>query len=289
MPEQLNFGVARIGEAARFFQNICAGTAALRSSSEWNHAIRTRFVATFDDGDVRAKWMIAARHFSFKSFVGIVIEPGNAAIPCFEFLNHAVQFAVARGTAHQADPRRALENFFALLLRHAAEDTDNFSVVGIAEFAEPRKNLMRGFFADTASVVEHHRCGRDRFYLAITALQQHASDFFGVVRIHLAAKCFEIKSFAGGRRSRIRRPDGRLTCWRCAFSRKFLRARAARETLKAHIDLLAHNLNYLITRKRRQFVECESVILRTRLSNTGRAPPAFAYEGLLISRRTAFC
>ncbi len=89
MPEQLNFRVARIGEAARLFQNIGAGAAAFGSAGERNHAIRARFVATFDDRDVGAKWMVAARHFSFKSFVGIGIEAGNAAIPCFQFLNHA--------------------------------------------------------------------------------------------------------------------------------------------------------------------------------------------------------
>ncbi len=66
------------------------------------------------------------------------------------------QIAIARRAAHQAHPRRALENFFAFLLRHAAKHADHFPVRLRREFevVEPLKHFLRGFFADAARVVE---------------------------------------------------------------------------------------------------------------------------------------
>ena len=128
MAEQLNFRVARIGQAAHFRENRIAGAAAFGPARVRHHAIRAGIVAAFDDREIRAERIVAARDFSFECFVGIEVEARDAAAARFHLLDQIRQIAIARRAAHQAHPRRALENFFAFLLRDAAEHANHFLV-----------------------------------------------------------------------------------------------------------------------------------------------------------------
>ena len=121
-----------------------------------HHAVGAGVVAAFDDGDVGADGIVAAGDFGLECLVGIEIEAHHAAAAGFEFVHQLRKLPVACRAAHQADPRRALENFFAFLLRDASEHADDFAGVsrGRAPFAEARKNFLRGFFANAAGVVE---------------------------------------------------------------------------------------------------------------------------------------
>ena len=126
------------------------------------------------------------------------------------------QVAIACRAADQTDPRRALENGFAFLLRHATQHANDFSfVLLVAKFAEAGKHFLRRFLADAAGVVEDHGRGFRRLDLRIAARKEHAGDFFRVVIVHLAAKRFEEEGAAlvcrtGWHAERLSRdaPDG---------------------------------------------------------------------------------
>ena len=79
LAEQLNLRVAAIGEAPNLRENRIAGPAAFRAACVRHHTIRTGIVAAFDDREVRAKRIIAARDFSLECFVGVEIEARHAA------------------------------------------------------------------------------------------------------------------------------------------------------------------------------------------------------------------
>src|SRR5882672_5077801 len=197
LAEELHFGVAERGELAQFAKDRIAGAAALRATGVWNDAVRTGLVAAFDDGEISAPGIVAAREFGFKRFVGVGIETRDAFFSGFELREKFRKFAVAGGAADEIDPRRTVKYFLAFLLRDAAEDTDFFRLAGhFTKLAEARKHFLCGFFADAAGVVENERCGFDGINLAVTAGEQDSGYFFGVVVIHLAAEGFEVESAA---------------------------------------------------------------------------------------------
>src|SRR6185437_6718749 len=104
------------------------------------------------------------------------------------------QLALACRSAHETDPGRALENVFTFLLSQAAENADDFIFRDSTPFAEARKDFLRRFFADAASVVQHkvrfRRIRRGR----VSTIKQHARHFFGIMHVHLAAEGFDEKA-----------------------------------------------------------------------------------------------
>jgi hypothetical protein len=127
---------------------------------------RSRPCRSLDDRQIGAKGIVAPRNSVSKCFVGIFVEAHHAAISRFEFREQFRQLAVAGRAAHQAHPGSALENFFALLLRDAAQHADNFFLAGIFPNSPRReKTFLRGFFADAAGVVEDQPRGVDRLHL----------------------------------------------------------------------------------------------------------------------------
>ncbi len=191
LAEQLDFGVARVGEAASFGEDGIARAAAFGPARVRHYAVGAGIVAAFDDGDVGAQKIIAARDFGFESFVGVEIEAGDAAAAGFELRDQLGEFAVAGGAADQADPRSAFENFFAFLLGEAAEHADDFAVRYRFPVAQARENFLRGFFADAAGVVEDEIGLRGSGDRAIALPLEHAGNFFAVVVVHLAAEGFD--------------------------------------------------------------------------------------------------
>jgi len=197
LSQELNFRVPGIRQPAHFFQHRCAGAAALRPAREGHHAVRTGFVAAFDNRQVGAKRIIPAGDFRFKSRVGVLIEAHHAAISGFQLGDQIRQLAVAGRTADQPHPGRTLEDLFSLLLGDAAEDADDFFLAGIFSVGtEPRVNFLGGFFADAAGVVEHQSGRVDRFDLLVSAPDENACDLLGIVRVHLAAERFEVEGLS---------------------------------------------------------------------------------------------
>ena len=92
--------------------------------------------------------------------------------------------------------RRAVEDLLAFLLRHAAEHAEDLALPGLAlEVLQAVEDLLLGLVADAAGVVEHESGFFGRFHLRVALRQQRADDLFGVVGIHLAAKCFDVEGF----------------------------------------------------------------------------------------------
>src|SRR5438552_3479277 len=146
LPEELDFGVAKRGELTQFAENGIAGAAALGAARVRNDAIRAGLVAAFDDGEIGAPGIVAAREFCFEGFVGVGVETSDALFPSFELRKQLRKFAVTGGAANQIDPRRAVKYFLAFLLRDAAEDADFFRLAGhFTKLAEAGKNFLRGF------------------------------------------------------------------------------------------------------------------------------------------------
>src|ERR1035438_10202892 len=196
LPEKLDFRVAGFGQAARFGHYAFAGAAAFRPAREGHHAIGARLVAAFDDGDVGAMRIVAAGERRIEGFVSIQAEAGDVAIARLKLHQHFGEPGVAGGACHQADVRRALENLFALLLRHASQHPEDLALARRAlEILQAAEDLLFGLVANAAGVVEHQVGRFRRFDLVVTPGKQRADDLLGVVGVHLAAEGFEVESF----------------------------------------------------------------------------------------------
>ena len=64
--------------------------------------------------------IVAAGVRSFESLIAIEAEAGDALIAGFELHQHFRQAGIAGGAGDHAYVRRAVEDLFAFLLRHAA-------------------------------------------------------------------------------------------------------------------------------------------------------------------------
>ena len=196
LAEQLDFGVALFGEPARFRHDALAGAAALRSAGEGHHAIGAGFVAAFDDGEVGAVRVVAARERRVEGFGVVEAQAGDAAVAAFELDQHFAEVGVAGRPGDQRNVRRAVEDLFALLLGDAAQHAEDLVLHPLAlEVLQAVEDLLFGLIADAARVVEYESRVVRRLHLRVALGQQGADDFFGVVGIHLAAECFDVKGF----------------------------------------------------------------------------------------------
>ena len=143
-----------LGQAPGFRHHALAGTAPFRPSCERHHAIGTRLVAAFDDGDVRAVRIIAAGEWRIECFFGIETQAGDAARALFELYQHVAETRVTRRPANQADVGRAVEDLLAFLLRDAAKDAEDLAFARLAlELLQAVEDFLLGFIADAAGVV----------------------------------------------------------------------------------------------------------------------------------------
>ncbi len=105
--------------------------------------------------------------------------------------------------------RRAFENAFAFLLRHAPKDAENLALPCFTlELLQPMEHLLLGFVANAAGVVEHQLGLLHLLHLRITLCEQSADDFFRVVSVHLTAERLNIEGLHGNYR---RVADPKLT------------------------------------------------------------------------------
>ena len=75
-------------------------------------------------------------------------------LPVSNWTSSSGQLVIAGRTADQADVGRPLEDLLAFLLGDAAQDAEGLSGVLPLELVEPVENLLFGFVADAAGVVE---------------------------------------------------------------------------------------------------------------------------------------
>ncbi len=142
LAQQLDFDVAHASQLARFVQHALAGAAALRPARERHHAIGARFVAAFDDGDVGAVRIVAPGERRFERLIVIQAQAGDAAVSGFQLHQHFRQPGVAGRSGNQADVRRALEDAFAFLLRHAAQNSKHLAFAVALEFVQAGGTLF---------------------------------------------------------------------------------------------------------------------------------------------------
>ncbi len=61
------------------------------------------------------------------------------------------------------------------------------------ELLEPVKNLLLGFVADTAGVVEDQLRLFGRFHLLVALMEQRPDDLLRIVRVHLAPEGLDVE------------------------------------------------------------------------------------------------
>ena len=201
LAKELDLRIADAGKLANFPQDRIAGAAAFRPARVRHHAIRAGLVATLDDRQIGAEGMVAPRQFRLESLVRIRFQAAHAPLARLEPRQQERKLAVAGRAAHQADPRRPLENLFALLLRHAAEHANHLAgiaariVLGI-KLAQAREHLVRGFLPNAAGIVKNQARIVRRSHLPVSAPQENAGYFLRIVLVHLAAEGLDVKSAA---------------------------------------------------------------------------------------------
>ena len=194
LAQQLDFGVARRGQRARFVEDAFAGAAALRPPRERHHAIRAGFVAAFDDRDIRAMRVVAPRVGRVEGIVGIQAQPGDAPVAGFQLHQH-----LAAASYNWPSPPPALRAARArkssrLPAAPRIPARRRLCPCRVAlELLQPVKDLLLGLVADAAGVVENQLGFFGRLHPLVAFGQQRADDFFGVVRVHLAAEGLDVK------------------------------------------------------------------------------------------------
>ena len=197
LPQQLNLSVAGIRKSPGFRDHRFARPAAFRTARVRYHAVRAGIIAAFDNRDVRANRIIPPRDFRFKSLVCIQIQPRDAPPARFKLGQQFWEFSITRRPADQTDPRRPLEDFFTLLLRHASQHADDFSVGNRFPVSQPRENFLRRSLSYAASVVKNQIRLHWIFNRTVSAPQQHARNFLRIVSIHLAAERLYVERSLG--------------------------------------------------------------------------------------------
>ena len=180
LPKQLNFGIALLSHAPRFRQHRVRCPAALFAARVRHHAVGAELVAAFDNGDVSAMRIGAGGELGLKGQIGLaIVQTGDARVPCFQLHQHLRQIAIRRRAGDQRNIRRAFENSFTFLLRHAAQYAKLFSLrLKTLVVVETMKDFLLRFVANGAGVVEDQAGFFDRRDLAISLRQQRAHDFF---------------------------------------------------------------------------------------------------------------
>ena len=79
LAEELNLGIAQIGDAAGLCEDRREAAAALLAARVRHDAIGAELVAAFNDGDVAAVGVLPGGEFGFEGLIGLaVVEAGDA-------------------------------------------------------------------------------------------------------------------------------------------------------------------------------------------------------------------
>ncbi len=194
LAEQLDFGVAGGGEACCLFHDVGAGAASFRTAGERDDAIGAAFITAFDDGEEGAMRVVPACIGSFKCFVPVKRETGDAIVAGFELHQHFRQAGVAGRAGDQADVRRLGKDLLPLLLGDAAQDGNGFPFRVALECIEAVKDFLFGFIANAAGVVEKVSRFVRRFDLGKTFAKKRSDHLFRIVGVHLTAERLHVES-----------------------------------------------------------------------------------------------
>ena len=198
LAEELDFGVAEVDHLAGFDEHGGGGAAALLAASVRDDAVGAELVAALDDGDVAAVGIGAGGELGLEGEVGLaVVEAGDALSAGFEASEHVGEVAVGGGAGDQRDVGGLVEDLFALLLGDAAEHGELFAfALELLVVVEAVEDLLFGFVADGAGVVEDEPGVGLVLDAGVALLLQGADDLFGVMGVHLAAEGFDVEGLA---------------------------------------------------------------------------------------------
>ena len=169
LAEQLDFGVTQLRHPPRFRQHRIRSPAALLAAGKGHHAVGAELVAAFDDGDVAAVRVGARGELGFKAFVGLAVVEPSDALPCLDLHQHLRADCDTKPSRrpgkHAARARKSsrLPAGPRTPARRISCPASQLLVVGQA-----MKDLLLGFVADGAGVIEDQPGLFDRLHLAIS-------------------------------------------------------------------------------------------------------------------------
>ena len=95
LAQQLDLGIAQVGDPPRFFEHGSRSPAALLAPRVRHHAVGAELVAALDDGDVAAVRVLPRRELGFERLVRLaIVEAGDAGLARFQPRQHLRQLAV---------------------------------------------------------------------------------------------------------------------------------------------------------------------------------------------------
>src|SRR5579864_1412881 len=113
----------------------------------------------------------------------------------FQLGEYLRQIPVRCRSAYERNVRRALENPLAFLLSDTAEHSESLALrLQLLVVRQAMKNLLLGFIAYGAGIVEHQTGFFDGGDLAVSLGDERAHNLLGVMRVHLATEGFQIES-----------------------------------------------------------------------------------------------
>ena len=195
LAEELDFGEALLRDHLRFGEHGGGSAGAFLTSRIRHNAVGAEFVAAFDDGDVATVRVGARGELGVERLVCLaVVQAGDAGLACFKAGEHGGKIAVACRTGDHGNVGSALEDFVALLLCNTAEDGELFAfAVHLFVLVEAVEDLLLRFIADGAGVVKDQASVDFVGNLSVAFAKKGSDNFFGIVRVHLAAEGFDVK------------------------------------------------------------------------------------------------
>ena len=159
-----------------------------------DNAVGAGVIAAFDDGQEGADGIVAAGHFGLEGFIGVELETRDTGFAGFELRQELRQDAITCGTTNHAYPRSTLENSLPFLLGDATKNADDFVLAALsAKITEAGEDFLSSLFADAAGVEEDEAGFFGGINLPIAASCKNASNFLGVVNVHLAAESLDVE------------------------------------------------------------------------------------------------
>jgi hypothetical protein len=177
--------------ARRLVHDFGDGPADLGPAHVRHHAIRAVVVAAAHDAEERPAAVRPDRdlpRLRNRRVLAARQDAARAAARNLDQLGDAREFPRAADEVHVRQP---LEDFSAVLLRHAAEDADDqagLAALQAFQFADVAVHALLGVRAHRAGVVEHHVRLVRRGGLFVAGAPERGERQLGVQLVHLAAE-----------------------------------------------------------------------------------------------------
>ncbi len=190
LSKQLDLRVAQLGDAPRLIENRRRSAAALLAACIRHNAERAKLVASFNDRDVAAIRILPGSELRLECLFRLpVVQSRDPVLARLQPRQHLREFPIRRRPRDQRHIRRPLEDLFALLLRHAAQNAEALPLlVQLLEVVQAIEDLLLRLVADRTGVIENQPGIFFRLHPPVSLLLQRANHLFGVVGVHLAAE-----------------------------------------------------------------------------------------------------